>query len=66
MGMLVCVHAAQGICGMIVCVAWVCVKQGIPELASACEVFSNNSAEVMEQLSQNKQLASECCLRRVW
>eukprot|EP00195_Chlamydomonas_chlamydogama_P007836 CAMPEP_0202892148 /NCGR_PEP_ID=MMETSP1392-20130828/1949_1 /ASSEMBLY_ACC=CAM_ASM_000868 /TAXON_ID=225041 /ORGANISM="Chlamydomonas chlamydogama, Strain SAG 11-48b" /LENGTH=607 /DNA_ID=CAMNT_0049576031 /DNA_START=154 /DNA_END=1977 /DNA_ORIENTATION=+ len=32
--------------------------QGIPELASTCETFSSQSTEVMEQHTQNKQLAS--------
>ncbi len=33
--------------------------QGTPELASACEGFSADSAMVLEQYNHNKQLASE-------
>ncbi len=33
--------------------------QDIPELASACESFSSQSAVVLEQYTQNKQLAGE-------
>ena len=31
--------------------------QDIPELASACESFSSQSSSVLDQYSQNKQLA---------
>lgn len=36
--------------------------QGIPDLASSCESFSTQAASVMEQYSQNKQLAVSECL----
>jgi hypothetical protein len=53
-----CCSAYTRYCGQLHIVVLLPI-QGIPELAASCESFSQKSAQVLEQHTQNKHLASE-------